>query len=107
MSCITTVRAADVVENLSQAESLKAIKSHAVSYGNSNGYEYETTKALPKLLELAGNQHVQYEDDIAWVVTRFGGESAAKLELIATIVFAELSSSVNLVQLRSSGTTRP
>lgn len=81
--------AADLLANLSEAESLKAIKSHVVSYGTNNGFEYEVTKALPKLLELAGNQHVPFENDIAWVVNRFGSESASKLELIATIVFAE------------------
>jgi hypothetical protein len=81
--------APDVLANLSEAESLKAIKSHIVQYGVNQGFEYQVTKALPKLMELAGNQHMPYENDLSWVIERFGSESASKLELIATIVYAE------------------
>lgn len=82
----------DVLANLSEAESLKAIKSNVVQYGVNQGFEYEVTKALPKLMQLAGNQHEPYEKDLAWVIDRFGSESASRLELIATIIFAERDS---------------
>lgn len=39
-----------------------------VSYGANSGFEYQVTKALPKLLELAGNQQLQFENDLAWVI---------------------------------------
>ncbi len=79
-----------VLSDLSQAETLKAIKSQIVNYPSGFGYEYSPSeKGCDSLCGQVADQMVQRQADITWVLDEFGRESASRLELISTIVFAE------------------
>ncbi len=79
-----------VLSDLSQAEMLKVIKSQTVNYPSGSGYEYSSNERRHNALcDRAAHELSPHEDSIAWVLTEFGGESASRLELISTIVFAE------------------
>jgi len=79
-----------VLSDLSQAETLKAIKSQTVNYPSSSGYEYSPNdKGYDALCGQVVNQTTPHEASIKWVLEEFGRESASRLELISTIVFAE------------------
>ena len=79
-----------VLSDVSQAETLKAIKSQTVNYPSSSGYEYSPNdKGYYALCGQAADQMTPYQAGIEWVLEEFGTESASRLELISTIVFAE------------------
>lgn len=78
-----------VLSDLSQATTLKMIKSETILYPSGCGYEYSPNKANELLCGLVRGELSKYEPDINWVLARFGGDSASRLELISTIVFAE------------------
>ena len=79
-----------VLSDLSQAETLRMIKSRMVQYQSGNvGYQYSTTKACDALCQVVGDELLRYDAEINWVIAQFGSSSAADLELISTIVFAE------------------
>lgn len=79
-----------VLSDLSQAATLKAIKSETVCYPTGYGYEYTTNDSghLALRNKIAG-ELAKHEDDIEWVLKTFGSASASRLELISTIIFAE------------------
>jgi uncharacterized protein len=79
-----------VLSDLSQAETLKAIKSDTVYYSSGYGYVYTVNeKGLKPLCSRVAADLEQYQDDIAWVLQKFGHDSASRLELLSTIIFAE------------------
>jgi uncharacterized protein len=79
-----------VLSDLSQAETLKAIKSQTVNYASGSGYEYSPNeKGYTTLCGQVAAQIAPHEANIKWVLDEFGSESASRLELISTIVFAE------------------
>ncbi len=78
-----------VLSDISQAMTLKAIKSETVHYPSGLGYEYSSGEGHTALCSRVKDQLEKFENDIEWIVDHFGRESAAKLELISTIVFAE------------------
>ncbi len=79
-----------VLSDLSQAETLKAIKSQTVNYPSGSGYEYSPNdKGYDALCNQVADDMTTYEASIEWVLEEFGSESAPRLELISTIVFAE------------------
>ena len=79
-----------VLSDLSQAETLKAIKSQTVNYPSSSGYEYSPNdKGYERACGQAADQMAPHEESIKWVLEEFGSETASRLELISTIVFAE------------------
>lgn len=81
---------AEVLSDLSQAQTLKAIKSETVTYPNSSGYAYSVNpRGFEKLREKFANDLSQFDEDLDWVVAQFGTDSASRLELVSTIVFAE------------------
>jgi uncharacterized protein YwgA len=79
-----------VLSDLSQAATLKAIKSSVVHYPSGDGYEYSTNEKGHSILsrKVAGAL-AEHEESIKWVLDEFGSDSASRLELISTIVFAE------------------
>ena len=80
----------ELLSDLSQAATLKAIKSEMVSYQSGYGYQYMTNdKGHSTLCDKVADKLAEYEDDIEWVLEEFGTESASRLELISTIIFAE------------------
>jgi hypothetical protein len=79
-----------VLSDLSQAETLKAIKSETVNHPSGSGYEYSPNdKGCNLLCSQVADQMVQYGTSVKWVLDEFGNASASRLELISTIVFAE------------------
>ncbi|NLF09401.1 MAG: SocA family protein [Pirellulaceae bacterium] len=79
-----------VLSDLSQAESLRAIKLQTVSYQSGSGYEYSPIdKGCNALCSQVADQLAPHSASIKWVLDEFGGASASRLELISTIVFAE------------------
>lgn len=79
-----------VLSDLSQAETLRMLKSEMVQYPSGNvGYQYTSTKACDTLCQVVSDDLKKYDADINWVLDQFGSCTAAELELISTIVFAE------------------
>jgi uncharacterized protein len=79
-----------VLSDLSQAETLKAIKSQTVNYPSDSGYEdSQNDKGYDTPCGQAAVQLSAHESSIKWVQDEFGGEPASRLELVSTIVFAE------------------
>ena len=79
-----------VLSDLSQAATLKAIKSETVYYPSGYGYEYTTNeKGYSALCKKVADDLAKHDDDIEWVLKEFGSDSASRLELISTIIFAE------------------
>lgn len=80
-----------VLSDLSQATTLKAIRSRLVTHRTTYGYQYSPHENLEWVCEQADGVD-QYDDAIGWVLDKFGGQTAARLELVSTIVFAERDS---------------
>lgn len=79
-----------VLSDLSQAETLKAIKSKTVTYSSGYGYEYmPTDKGYSAFAKKVADDLQKYQNEIEWVLGEFGRDSASRLELVSTIVFAE------------------
>lgn len=78
----------DVLTDLSQAATLDAIDSRIVTFPNAYGYEYSVGKAYDELCSRVEDELKEIEDDLDWVIERFGAMGASKLELYSTIVFA-------------------
>jgi uncharacterized protein YwgA len=79
-----------VLGDLSQAETLKAIKSEIVTFPQGYGYRFSTNdKGFATICGKVADRLAKHEKDIEWVLGEFGHESASRLELLSTIVFAE------------------
>lgn len=79
-----------VLSDLSQAVTMKAVKSATLKYPSGYGYEYTSNeKGHAALCEKAADDLAKHDADIKWVLDEFGNESASRLELISTIVYAE------------------
>jgi uncharacterized protein len=79
-----------VLSDLSQAVTLKAVKSETVCYPNGYGYEYTPQEhGYAGLVSKVAKELAKYIDDIGWVLRNFGSDNASRLELVSTIVFAD------------------
>lgn len=79
-----------VVSDISQAVTLKAIKSQVVYFSSGYGYEYSSHESgHADVCGKVADEIRKYDNDIDWVLAEFGSASASRLELISTIVFAE------------------
>lgn len=86
--------------DLSQAVTFKALKSDTVQFPSGYGYGYTAIDTgVSDLRGRAGTELAKHESDIQWVLDLFGKESASRMELISTIVFAER-------EMRRKGQTR-
>jgi uncharacterized protein YwgA len=79
----------DVLNDVSQLESLGALKSELIYFPSGYGYEFMEGPKRKNLLNLTGRKHEDYQDEIKWVLHEFGSKKAADLELLSTIVFAD------------------
>ena len=81
----------EVLNDLDQAEELKAIKSEVVTFSSGSGYGYEFLpgEKHARIQRVAANDLAAYRDSIRWALDRFSQKSAADLELLSTIVFAD------------------
>lgn len=78
----------EVLNDLSNAEAMQAVSSRVVHYSNCYGYEYSTGEGYGDLYSSREQEMSTLENDINWVIEKFGRETASNLELCSTIVFA-------------------
>lgn len=76
----------EVLSDLTQAENQKLVKSTLVAYPNGS-YGYEIEAKAQKAKGVTEN----FQDDIRWVLKRFGNYSASELEMASTIIFVDRS----------------
>ncbi len=79
----------DVLFDVGQLESLRALKSELIYFPSGYGYEFSAGPKQESVLRLTENQSQKYQDEIKWVLDEFGHRTAADLELLSTIVFAD------------------
>jgi hypothetical protein len=81
----------DVLSDLGVAESLGAIQSQIVYFpsGSGYGYEFRVGPGRETVMKRAGAGLTRYQPDIRWALEEFGRQSAADLELITTIIYAD------------------
>jgi len=79
-----------LLSDLSHAVTLKAVRSETVRFQSGYRYEYTTNgKGHDALCREAADSLTRYTPDLNWALEKFGNESASRLELITTIIFAE------------------
>ena len=79
----------DVLDDLGQAVSMRAVESNIVDYPSGSGYVFGPGPESERVKEMCSSELSKYQDDISWVITEFGGQTAGNLELLSTIVFAD------------------
>jgi uncharacterized protein len=81
----------DVLNDLGTIETLGGAQSKVVRFESGRGYayEYEPGPAAPAVLKRAALMLERHRDAIQWAANEFGRSSAADLELLTTIVFAD------------------
>lgn len=80
---------ADVLNDLGQAEAMRAIESTLVAFPGGYGYEFSAGPERDRVRTMAGPDIEKYHDDLSWVLGEFGSRSAADLKLLSTIVYAD------------------
>jgi len=83
----------DVLDDLGQAESMRAVESKIVDYPSGSGYVFGPGPESERVKEMCSSELSKYQDDISWVITEFGSQSTGNLELLSTIVFADREAS--------------
>ncbi len=78
-----------VLNDLSRAETLRAVKEKTVAYPTGDGYQYVAKEAADQICDRVAEEPRAFDDSIDWLLKRFGSESASRLELLSTIVYAE------------------
>lgn len=78
-----------VLNDLSRAETLRAVKEKTVAYPTGDGYQYLPKDGEGELCQRAADELARFNGSIDWLLERFGSESACRLELFSTIVYAE------------------
>ena len=81
--------APEVLGDIEYAQVLKAVDVHMVYYATGYGYDVRPGPSLESVKAGAADWLDQYLPVIDTVVSDFGGYSAADLELLATIVYAD------------------
>jgi uncharacterized protein len=79
----------DVLNDLGQAETMRAVESTMVAFPGGYGYEFSTGPESELVRTMADSDIQRYCADISWVLGEFGSRSAADLELLSTIVYAD------------------
>jgi hypothetical protein len=80
---------AEVLNDLGQAQTLKAVEVGTVQYKAGYGYEVRPGPAAEAVKARAPDWLAERQQDIDWVVGEFGGWTAADLELSATIIYVD------------------
>jgi hypothetical protein len=79
----------EVLQDLEYATSIGALSSRVVGYPNGYGYEIEPGPAAESALEFDGRFARRHQSDFDWIMEGFGRRSAAELELMSTIIYAD------------------
>jgi hypothetical protein len=95
---------ADVLNDLSLAERLRAIESELSQFPGGHRYELRAGEAAERFKRGAGSFLDLYQEDINWVIRVFGNRSALDLENASTLLFvdrlvAERGSCITLSEL--------
>jgi uncharacterized protein len=83
----------DVLNDLGQAESMRAVRSSVIPHPKGYGYEFSPGPARDRVKSLAGPELAKYRDAIAWALDEFGSKTAGDLELLSTIIYADREAS--------------
>src|SRR5262245_49896853 len=78
----------DLLNDLGMAESLGAITSNMVIFPSGYGYEFASRPEGDTIRKRFAPQLDNYQADLCWALDEFGGLSAADLELLSTIIYA-------------------
>jgi uncharacterized protein YwgA len=78
-----------VLDDVSYATSLEAVKETVISYPNGYGYDIKPEEKASQIKAKAQDFLKEHKDSIEWVVEEFSKYSAADLELIGTIIYAD------------------
>jgi uncharacterized protein len=78
-----------VLSDLGEGEALGVLREAVISYPSSYGYRIWCDLDLRQITEIGGGLLHRYHRDIDWVVSEFGNYSAADLELLSTLVYAD------------------
>jgi uncharacterized protein len=91
----------DVLYDLGAAGSLGAVKSELVNFPSGSGYGYEFSLGANAdfVLQKASGTLRSYEPAIRWALEEFGTKSAAELELLSTIIYADREAVQRMKQL--------
>jgi uncharacterized protein YwgA len=80
---------AEVLNDISSAESLAAVSVKTVVYPRGYGYEIRVEAGAEAIKARALSWLQTHHESIAAVASEFGGQSAAELELVSTIVYLD------------------
>lgn len=80
-----------VLEDLSYAEALNAVKSTLIQFPSGYGYALEAGPQAGEIKKLGSEFLSKYKDEINSVVGEFGSYSAGKLEILSTIIYVDRS----------------
>ncbi len=79
----------DVLNDLGQAETMQAVESNLVAFANGYGYEFSQGPESERVRQMTGADLSCFWSEVSWVLNEFGNRTAADLELISTIVYAD------------------
>ena len=78
-----------LLADVRRAGSIGLLDSELLTFPSGGyGYEFRTAESYEDAKDEIAAAIAQYSNDIDWVLEQFGEESASRLELISTIVFA-------------------
>ena len=77
-----------VLVDAREAAAAGHLKSQLVTYSHGYGYEFSVGEGSPGSMDEQVALLESYSADIDWVISSFGSDSASRLELISTLVFA-------------------
>jgi uncharacterized protein YwgA len=79
----------DVLDDLGQAQSMRAVESKIVDYPSGSGYVFGSGPESGRVKDMCRSELSKYEDAISWVISEFGSQSTANLELLSTIIYTD------------------
>ena len=77
-----------VLADAREATTAGLLKSQLVTYSHGYGYEFSLGDADQLEMDRTVEVLAECSDDIDWIINNFGSDSASKLELVSTLVFA-------------------
>jgi uncharacterized protein len=80
---------AAVLDDLKYAEALGAVTEEMVTYSGGYGYEIRPASKADTLMRRSSKWLQRIDDDLAWVLGKFGQKGAAQLEMASTLVFVD------------------
>jgi uncharacterized protein len=80
---------AAVLSDLGEGEALGVLREAVIYYPSGYGYQILCAVDAENLVALGGELLHKYRGDIDWVIGEFGNCSAANLELLSTLVYAD------------------